>query len=66
MRVFLDSAYKVRKIHPNETNMKSETITLQIPLNEYGKISTLAAAAGMPLDKYLKSSLLETPQKEPA
>ena len=28
-------------------------VTLQIPLSEYGKIATLAAAANMPLDKYL-------------
>lgn len=30
-----------------------ETITLQIPLAEYGKYATLAAAAGMPLDQYV-------------
>jgi hypothetical protein len=29
------------------------TIILQIPLKEYGTIATLAAAAKMPLDKYI-------------
>lgn len=37
------------------------TVTLQIPLNEYGKIATLAAAAKMPLDKYLANNV--TPEK---
>lgn len=28
-------------------------ITLQIPINEYGQIATLAAAANMPLDQFV-------------
>lgn len=31
------------------------TITLQIPITEYGTIATLAAVANMPIDKYVVS-----------
>jgi hypothetical protein len=34
-------------------------VTLQIPLKEYGPIATLAAAANMPLDKYVAQKALE-------
>lgn len=37
----------------NNTTKHNMNVTLQIPLSEYGKIATLAAAANMPLDKYL-------------
>lgn len=33
-------------------------ITLQIPYNEYGPLATLAAAANMPLDKYIAAQTL--------
>lgn len=29
------------------------TITLQIPIAEYGTLATLAALANMPIDKYI-------------
>ena len=34
-------------------------VTLQIPLTEYGPIATLAAAANMPLDKYVAQKAIE-------
>ena len=36
---------------------KTMNITLQIPIDEYGKIATLAAAANMPIDKYIVHAL---------
>ena len=33
--------------------METVNITLQIPLSEYGQLATLAAAANMPIDKYV-------------
>jgi hypothetical protein len=38
-------------------------ITLQIPIEEYGKIATLAAAANMPIDKYIVQAL-STPKQD--
>lgn len=35
------------------------TIILQIPLKEYGPIATLAAAAKMPLDKYVTEQVMQ-------
>lgn len=35
------------------------SITLQIPYDEYGPLATLAAAANMPLDKYIQKGLVE-------
>jgi hypothetical protein len=32
-------------------------INLQIPVNEYGAIATLAAVANLPIDKYVIGSL---------
>lgn len=31
-------------------------VILQIPVADYGKIATLAAAANMPLDKYIATT----------
>ena len=31
-----------------------KTITLQVPFDKYGTLATLAAAANMPLDGYVK------------
>ena len=46
----------------------AETITLQIPLSEYGRYATLAAAAGMPLDQYVlmtaRAALESTPAQK--
>jgi hypothetical protein len=35
------------------------TITLQIPVEKYGAIATMAAVMGMPLDEYLISTITE-------
>ena len=35
------------------------SIILQIPYDEYGPLATLAAAANMPLDKYIQKELVE-------
>jgi hypothetical protein len=35
-------------------------VILQIPLSDYGKLATLAAAANMPLDKYIATTGLAT------
>lgn len=32
------------------------TITLQIPFDKYGTLATLAAAANMPIDEYVRQA----------
>ena len=36
------------------------TVTLQIPVAEYGTIATLAAVANMPIDKYVVQEVKKT------
>ena len=55
-------AVKCGKVAPT-TNYKNTTkycinmnVILQIPIADYGKIATLAAAANMPLDKYIATT----------
>lgn len=36
------------------------TVTLQIPVAEYGTIATLAAVANMPIDKYVVQEIKKT------
>lgn len=38
----------------NRKYNKMHTITLQIPFDKYGPLATLAAAANMPIDAYIK------------
>lgn len=47
---YSDVSEQKQQYNKTQHNMN---VTLQIPLSEYGKIATLAAAANMPLDKYL-------------
>ena len=39
-----------------------DNITLQIPMKDYGTLATLAAAASMPLDKYVVQITMEATQ----
>jgi hypothetical protein len=36
-----------------------KTITLQIPVEKYGAIATMAAVMGIPLDEYLISAITD-------
>lgn len=40
-------------------------ITLQIPTDKYGQLATLAAVAGMPIDKYVVDTVKEPTKSEP-
>lgn len=51
------SKYSSTTHHKHNHTMTS--ITLQIPYDEYGPLATLAAAANMPLDKYIQKELVE-------
>lgn len=58
---FFTSTVEFYSITP--TKHKNMNITLQIPIEEYGKIATLAAAANMPIDKYIVQAL-STPKQD--
>lgn len=58
MQVFLlTKPAKCGKVNPQKAGkhkiMETVNIVLQIPLNEYGQLATLAAAANMPIDQYV-------------
>ena len=40
------------------------TVTLQIPVAEYGTIATLAAVANMPIDKYVVQEIKKNDQTD--
>jgi hypothetical protein len=40
-------------------NTTEKTIVLQIPVEKYGAIATMAAVMGIPLDEYLVSAASE-------
>jgi hypothetical protein len=42
------------------------TITLQIPFDKYGTLATLAAAANMPIDDYVRQEEKKLPVPTPA
>jgi hypothetical protein len=50
---FFTTAQNCAILTPDNKQQNMNTVTLQIPLKEYGTIATLAAAAKMPLDKYI-------------
>lgn len=41
----------------------NETITLQIPIKDFGAISTLAALANIPLEEYIAKKTMEAATK---
>lgn len=69
---FFTTAQNCAILTPDNKKKNMNTVTLQIPLKEYGTIATLAAAAKMPLDKYInqkaitekKSELSSTPKQD--
>ena len=50
---------KCRIISP-ERNQTMTRVTLQIPIDKYGTIATLAAVANMPIDKYVVQEVKKT------
>ncbi len=52
-QIILYNCAELRYTPLSNKNKNMNTVILQIPLKEYGTIATLAAAAKMPLDKYI-------------